>query len=310
MNLQNNKQIYFYKIYNLNVKSEIYLPEFDYAQYEALDNIDVNILLKPCPYELHNIKVSNEYYTLTETEAMFKPKECGKFYIKNGDTIIVEPIENPNYEHLKAYIYGRAFAILLFQRNTVALHGNSIIINDKAYIFCGTSGAGKSTLSTALILKNYEMLSDDLSVINFNGNNKPEICPGVINSKLCVDTINYFNLDINNLVKVDNFANKYALPQKSKPLTTTKEISALIELNIDYENTNDTVTLEELHGEEKLQSIFKNVFRKNLITDLGLKPKYFKSCLNIAKNIKVFKLTRPLGKYTIDEQLSLLQEHF
>lgn len=310
MNLKQNKQNYFYKIYNLNVKSDICLPEFTYNEYENLDTIDVNILLGSCPYELHNIKVSNEYYTLTETEAMFQPKECGKFYIKDGSTIIIEPIENPNIEHLKAFIYGRAFAILLFQRNTLALHGNSIVINDNTYVFCGASGGGKSTLSTSLILKGYKMLSDDLSVINFTDNNKPVVCPGLINSKLCVDTINYFNLDKNTLVKVDDFANKYALPQEGQALKTPKEISALIELNVDYKNIDASVTLEELHGEEKLQSIFKNVFRRNLMTDIGLKPMYLKACLNTAKNIKVFKLTRPAEKFTIDEQLSLLNNYF
>ena len=308
MNMNNINNFYYYKIYNLNVKSDIDLPELNYNKYEFLPNIDVNITLGSCPKMLENIKVSNEYYTLNENEAMFERRECGKFYIEKGTKIIIEPIKNANYEHLKAFIYGRSFAVLLFQRNTLALHGNSVVLDDEAFIFCGSSGAGKSTLSTALTLKGYTMLSDDLSVINFTELNKPVVCPGLINNKLCVDTINYFNLNKNMLVKVDEYADKYALAPLAKSFKTSKKLTNIVELEVDYKNTDHEVTIKEIYGEEKLQTIFKNVFRMNLLTDIGLKPQYLKNCLNAAKNIRIFNLTRPNGKFTLDDQINLIEK--
>ena len=303
------KTCYYYRLYNLNIKSDFYLSELSHSEYPGLNNIDVNIICGKCPESISNIKVSNYYYTVSDKEAIFTTNECGKFYIKNGDTIIIEPIEIPNYQHLKSYLLSRSFAILLFQRNTVALHGSSILFDDKAYIFCGQSGAGKSTLSAGLTLKGYDLFSDDLSVIDFD-NNKPLIHCGFSHNKLCEDTMKYFNISSENLIKVDNFANKYALPTSKTFSDCTAEVNVLIELSINYNNSNNdtSVSLTEVFGQEKLQTIFKNIFRNQLLNDVGLNPIYLKHCLNLSKNIRVFKLKRPNNLFTVDEQIRLIKK--
>ncbi len=304
------KTCYYYRLYKLNIKSDFYLSELSHSEYESLDNIDVNIIYGKCPKSLSNIKVSNLYYTVSDNEAMFTTDECGKFYIKNGNTIIVEPINESNYQHLKAYLLSRSFALLMFQRNTVALHGSSILFNDKAYIFCGQSGAGKSTLSAGLTFKGYDLFSDDLSIIDFDDDNKPLIHCGFSNNKLCKDAIKYFNISPENLIKVDNFFNKYALPTSKTFSDCTAKVDILIELSINYNNPNNdnSVSLEEVFGQEKLQTVFRNIFRNQLLTDVGLKPIYLKHCLNLSKNIRVFKLKRPNNLFTIEEQIKLIEK--
>lgn len=304
------KTCYYYRLYNLNIRSDFYLSELSHSEYQSFNNIDVNIICGKCPESISNIKVSNYYYTVSDKEAIFTTNECGKFYIKNGDTIIIEPIEIPNYQHLKSYLLSRSFAILLFQRNTVALHGSSILFDDKAYIFCGQSGAGKSTLSAGLTLKGYDLFSDDLSVIDFDSSNRPLIHCGFSHNKLCEDTIKYFNISLENLIKVDNFANKYALPTSKTFSDCTAEVAILIELSINYNNSNNdtSVSLTEVFGQEKLQTIFKNIFRNQLLNDVGLNPIYLKHCLNLSKNIRVFKLKRPNNLFTVDEQIRLIEK--
>lgn len=304
------KTCYYYRLYNLNIKSDFYLSELSHSEYESLNNIDVNIICGKCPESISNIKVSNYYYTVSDKEAIFTTNECGKFYIKNGDTIIIEPIAEPNYQHLKSYLLSRSFALLMFQRNTVALHGSTILFNNKAYIFCGQSGAGKSTLSAGLTLKGYDLFSDDLSVIDFDSSNRPLIHCGFSHNKLCEDTIKYFNISLENLIKVDNFANKYALPTSKTFSDCTAEVAILIELSINYNNSNNdtSVSLTEVFGQEKLQTIFKNIFRNQLLNDVGLNPIYLKHCLNLSKNIRVFKLKRPNNLFTVDEQIRLIEK--
>ena len=303
------KTCYYYRLYNLNIKSDFYLSELSHSEYESLNNIDVNIICGKCPESISNIKVSNYYYTVSDKEAIFTTNECGKFYIKNGDTIIIEPIVEPDYQHLKAYLLSRSFALLMFQRNTVALHGSSILFNNKAYIFCGQSGAGKSSLSAGLTLKGYDLFSDDLSVIDFD-NNKPVIHCGFSHNKLCEDTMKYFNISSENLIKVDNFANKYALPTSKTFSDCTAEVAILIELSINYNNSNNdtSVSLTEVFGQEKLQTVFRNIFRNQLLNDVGLNPIYLKHCLNLSKNIRVFKLKRPNNLFTVDEQIRLIEK--
>lgn len=301
------KLCYYYKLYGLNIKSDFYLSELDHCEHTTLKNIDVSIINGKCPKTLSNVKVSNNYYTVSHNEAMFSPKECGTFYIANGNEIIIEPKEYCNYQHLKAYLMSRSFALLMFQRNTVALHGSSILFDNKAYVFCGQSGSGKSTLSAALTLQGYDLLSDDLSIIEFNESNKPLIHSGFSHNKLCEDTMNHFNISSDNLVKVDYFANKYALPSSKTFINETYPAVVLIELSINYNNDSTEVTLEEIKGRDKLQTVFRNTFRPQLMSDVGLNPIYLKHCLNIAKNIRVFKLTRPNGMFTTNEQIKIIK---
>ena len=36
-------------------------------------------------------------------------------------------------------------------------------------------------------------------------------------------------------------------------------------------------------------------------------PIYFKQCIDIAKNIRFFKITRPANKFTVDNQIQLIE---
>ena len=36
-------------------------------------------------------------------------------------------------------------------------------------------------------------------------------------------------------------------------------------------------------------------------------PIYFKQCIDIAKNIRFFKITRPANKFTVDTQIELIE---
>ena len=89
MELIKEKKNFFYKLYGLNINSDFYLSELSHAEFETLSHIDINIINGKCPEKIDNYKVSNSYYTVSDNEAMFSAEECGHFYIKNGDTIII-----------------------------------------------------------------------------------------------------------------------------------------------------------------------------------------------------------------------------
>ena len=86
----------------------------------------------------------------------------------------------------------------------------------------------------------------------------------------------------------------------------SKELIAMVKLEV---SDVEEVTIEELRGSEKLYNIIKNIYRGEYIKYLGgMNPRYFKQCLDIAKNIKFFKIVRPVNKFTVDEQIELIEE--
>ena len=84
-----------------------------------------------------------------------------------------------------------------------------------------------------------------------------------------------------------------------------KQLSAIVKLTV---GDVEEVIIEELRGSEKLNNIIENIYRGEYIKYLGgMNPKYFKQCIDIAKNIRFFKITRPLEKFTVDDQIDLIE---
>ena len=84
-----------------------------------------------------------------------------------------------------------------------------------------------------------------------------------------------------------------------------KELTAIVKLTV---GDVDEVTIEELRGSEKLNNIIQNIYRGEYIKHLGkMDSVYFKQCIDIAKNIRFFKVTRPANQFTVDTQINLIE---
>ena len=84
-----------------------------------------------------------------------------------------------------------------------------------------------------------------------------------------------------------------------------RELVGIVKLTV---GDVEKVTIEELRGSEKLNNIIENIYRGEYIKHLGkMDPIYFKQCIDIAKNIRFFKITRPANKFTVDNQIQLIE---
>ena len=75
---------------------------------------------------------------------------------KDGNKIIVSPLDEIDEDVIRLYILGTCMGAILMQRKILPLHGSAIAINGKAYAIVGDSGAGKSTLASAFLKKGYQ----------------------------------------------------------------------------------------------------------------------------------------------------------
>ena len=177
-------------------------------------------------------------------------------------------------------------------------------MDNKAVIFTGDRGAGKSTLTTALREKGYKFISDDVASIKID--KVPFVMPGFPYQKLCESAMNNFGYDKEDYTSfMSDKEVKYIVPAKDQFVYEEKELTSMVKLTV---GDVDEVTIEELTGSEKLNNIIENIYRGEYIKHLGkMDPIYFKQCIDIAKNIRFFKITRPANKFTVDEQIELIE---
>lgn len=301
--MEENKMKYYYKVYGLNIESEIKIQELVILNDENKANIDVTIYIDKMPESINTAKNQEILEGFRKNEMWFYIKGIATYYIRKGQEIVVEPYRDIEDHYIKTYILGSAFGLLLIQKNIVAIHGGAVVFNDKAIICTGDTGAGKSTLTSALRLNGAKLVADDVSAIDI----KDEIMvyPAYPQQKLCGDAVRKLGYDTGNFIRIDEGRDKYAIPSKSEFIDKPVKLSSIFEIMV---GNVEEVEIKELRGSEKMNTIMKNIYRGYVNQLAGLDREYFKKCLKVTKDINVYRIIRPKDEFTVDEQIQLIKE--
>lgn len=292
-----------YYVYGLNIKSEIEIDEFQKIDMISDDKI-VNIKNGVMSKKIKDDILKGSKIKLSKDKIWFHIPNIATYCINNGNEIIVEVSKGADMQLMKVYLMCSCLGFIMLQRNIVAIHGGVIEMDDKAVIFTGDRGAGKSTLTTALRQKGYKFISDDVASIEID--KVPYVMPGFPYQKLCESAMDKFGYDKESYTSfMSDKEVKYIVPALDEFVYEGRELVGIVKLTVDDVNE---VTIEEIRGSEKLNNIVKNIYRGEYIKHLGkMDSIYFKQCIDIAKNIRFFKITRPANKFTVNEQIELIE---
>lgn len=301
INIKHNT--YYYKIYGLIIKSEIRLEELVELDSHKVNKVDVNIsfsnMTDDIKKEIDNGRVRN----YERGYIWFNIRDIGIYKIENGENITIECYGDIKLDDIKLYLLGSCLGIVLLEKDKLPIHGGSININNKGIILMGNKGAGKSTLTSALRLKGYNLISDDISVV--------EKCNGYIiksgypRQKLCEDAMSklgYVKEKFETII-VDNKV-KYTIPAEDKFINKDSDLNTIFYLST---GNVENVKCIELKGKEKLEILIENIYRIEVFRALGIQSKHIKQYLDIVKQIPMYKIERPKKGFTINEQIKLIE---
>ena len=86
--------------------------------------------------------------------------------LAEGREVIVEVNPEADPLYVSAVVTGELFSVVLRQRGMLVLHGSGVSKDGHAVGFIGDSGWGKSTLAASLVERGWELLTDDLLVVD------------------------------------------------------------------------------------------------------------------------------------------------
>lgn len=298
------KEVFFYRVYGLRVKSDVEIIELLELDHEESSNIDVSITLDKMPQYIEDEIYNRKLVGYNENNMWFKGGNTAIFNIVDGNKIIIETIDGYDLKMLKIYIMGIAFAMLMIEREQISIHGASIDIDGRGILIVGESGAGKSTLTTALRQNGYKLLSDDMSVLSNNSGNIL-INPSFPMQRISEDVMD--NLKYNKEEYSDIFLTrqKYLVPVTDNFQIESIPLNAVFNLS---EGDVNKVTISEVRGAEKLQFILNSIFRAEAFNHIKMSQKYFKKCLQIAKEVPIYKIVRPKNKFTVNQQIEIIEK--
>ncbi len=292
-----------YAVFGLTISSEVPLPELHHAP--GVGEAEIEIVLGEIP-ALEGERTDG--FAVTEAGGLLHIREVGRFLMRGGRHITVEPAPSGSERHLRLYLLGSAFGILLHQRKLLPLHANAMNVSGRAVAFMGASGAGKSTMAAWFHDRGYPVLADDVCVVTISPEGQPIAHPGIPRLRLWRDALESTGRRAADHEHAFDDADKYnvstheSLSSGAIPLATVYLL----------DHPNSAARQQEitrLTGIDALEALVANTYRGTYAPMLGSLPQLIAACQAVIARVPVFSVTRVWGREHLDHQLGALEDH-
>lgn len=291
-----------YKIFGLNVVSEIHLPELiELPVFEG--NVDFSIEVADLFKLWDQMARPEDNYLTKENQFIFKIANTAIFSIQQGNKIIVSPMEGAAEDQIRLYLLGTCMGALLTQRKVLPLHGSAVVINGGAYAFIGESGAGKSTLASALLSKGFQLISDDIIAVSLSEDHDPIVTPSYPQQKLWQESLEQLGMESNQFRPIFQRETKYAVPVLTNYYPEKVPLKGVFEL---VKTQGEDIKIRTIEGLDRFYMLYRHTYRNFLISQLGLMDWHFNLSAKIVNQIEIFELQRPLSGFTANKLSSLI----
>ena len=281
----------------MGIGSEIELPELNRTDKEP----QVFVKIGKVKDGLETVEKSGVRFCANRNEFILNLNTIGSFYVKGGNEIIVEPKKDVEDRAIRIFLLGSAFGALLHQRGHFVFHASTVEYKNHAVCVSGVSGAGKSTLAKALNNKGYKIISDDVTVVEFDGDDKPFVLPGLRRVKLWQDAAEKLGESFSEEKAIRKNVNKYTLNvQLPEGSTELKYVFILEPYN------KDELEVSEIQSFQKVNELIKNTYRFSFISNSERK-RHLEQCGKIANNVKMYKIFRPRKGFTLEKQIEIIK---
>lgn len=293
-----------YHAFGLRIASAI--PFLEMPQTEG--SPDVTIVYGKTPESLSDPKISGVRYQAGLREFLLQVDNVARYYVSNGNHIIVERETGAADEETLLFLMGSAMGALLHQRNILPLHGSSVEVDGEGVIFVGPSSIGKSTIAGGFHKKGFALLSDDVCAVTAKNDADPHIIPGFPRLKLWVDALKKLEEDSEGLnrVRLDQEFEKYFVPFNNAGNSPVPVRSVFV---LDTTNT-DKFEIVPLERGDKIDPIINNTYRPRFLEGLGGKKEHFKQCAAVASKAAVIRIARPRKGFRLNELMDLVERHW
>jgi len=293
-----------YHAFGLKIASAI--PFLEMPQTEG--SPDVTIPYGKTPESLSDPKISGVRYQAGPGEFLLQVDNVARYYVSNGNHIIVERETGAADEETLLFLMGSAMGALLHQRNILPLHGSSVEVDGEGVIFVGTSSIGKSTIAGGFHKRGFALLSDDVCAVTAKNDADPHIIPGFPRLKLWADALKKLEEGRKGLnrVRLDQDFEKYFFPFDHACHRPAPVRSVFV---LDTTNT-DKFKIIRLKAGDKIDPIINNTYRPRFLEGLGGKKEHFKQCAAVAARASVIRLTRPIKGFRLDALMDLVQRNW
>lgn len=298
-----------YRLFGLGLASELELPELAEqppANQAPAPDVVIRRASVPVPPE-----GSPAGYIFGPDGTLLNVPEVGRFTIRGGTEILVDPAAGASPRNVRLYILGSAMGALLHQRGLLPLHANAVVLGHGegagVVAFSGVSGAGKSTLAAWFHDRGHPLLADDVCAVEPVGE-AALVHPGPPRIRLWREA-----LEASGRVVEGHSRSFDALDKYDVPATGAAPPEAALPLRAFYllarAAPGAPSAIERVPGAAALAAFIANTYRGGYIRLAGDSAAHFARCTEIARRVPVYAVRRAWGLERMDEEAERLRAH-
>lgn len=285
--------MFYYKIYDLNLTSDLSFPQLmpgnDGSTDVEIISDHVNSLIPS-----HSSEISYDF----SSDASWLENRICYLLIQNGNKISYQLKPGGNEIYLRTYILGWGMSMLAMQRNEAAMHCSAVSNQNGAFLFCGESGSGKSTLTNAYLTRGYQLMADDMALVEYDKSGFAKVKAAFPYQKLCRDAALRSGHSLEQLIYIDEEKDKFLVPCHDIFNAVPKVIKGMIIL---IKAPVTGVQCQKLQGLDVFHACANNLFMRHLLKENKYAPQTGSLCLKIASCVPVYVILRPDGVDTTQE---------
>lgn len=292
--------MFSYAAYGLTINSYLPLPEL--LKYDAEADV---IIRQGKVTHPPDAQISEDCIWATATEAIFFWDDIGTIWVRNGQEVVIDAIANVHLDVLRLFLLGSALGTLLHQRGKLVLHGSVIAIQGQAIAFLGESGWGKSTTVAALCQNGHQMVTDDITVIDFDGRGYPIVFPSFPQVKLWDDAVIALGDIPAHLPKIRPELEKYA-----KTFQQDFSVQPLPLRQLYILGGGQRLEIERVELQTAFTELIFHSYASPFLTKFFSNPQHFGQCARLINAISINRLKRPCSLQKLGEIVELVENDF
>lgn len=292
--------MFFYKIYCLNVESDL---EFEW--FVESDNSNADVRISRTAFDDKIISECPDYQVVMDKTIGWAKTPHYILKAENGRSIEYKVLTDSLDYQIQMGIMGVGLAMIAIQRGMIPMHCSAIRKDNQAMLICGTSGSGKSTTAAELLKSGWQLMADDVAWLEFRGS-KTYVKPAYPGQKLCKVVAKEKNYELDKELYIDEDRDKYLVRYDKKFNAEECELTNV--MCLDVSNDSNEVKLSRMTGIEAYYSISSNLFITFSMKNSLLGPEIGKRCLKVAASTNIYKVTRPSTGDTVKKIVELIEK--
>jgi hypothetical protein len=291
--------MFCFSVHGLTLHSEIFFPELVPSQGQADAWIRFGTIAPPqgTPVSTHCLQAN------TEDVHLFW-EGVGMMWVRQGQEIIIDAVPDIEPDKLRIFLLGIALAVLLHQRGLLVLHASAVAIDGGVVAFIGDKGWGKSTTTAALHQQGYDMVTDDLLVLNMHHPEMLMVLPGFPQLKLFPDSASAVGHAPETLKQLYSTATKCARRITQGFVQTPLPLDRIYVLGI-----GESHAIEPIHGQNAFAELVRHSFLAKILQATDTAQAHFQHCIQLARTTPVYRLQRQPSLQDLPAIVQLIEQH-